>query len=80
MTKKVLITGISGQDGSYLAELLLKKDYKVYGLIRRFAIYPESMKNIKGIKDKIELVFGSLETDGRLSVLLTILNQTRFIT
>lgn len=66
MTKKVLITGISGQDGSYLAELLLKKDYKVYGLIRRSAIYPESMKNIKGIKDKIELVFGSLETDGHL--------------
>src|SRR5476651_1532908 len=35
MTKKALITGITGQDGSYLAELLLKKDYEVYGVIRR---------------------------------------------
>ena len=34
-TKSALITGITGQDGSYLAELLLEKEYKVYGLIRR---------------------------------------------
>jgi nucleoside-diphosphate-sugar epimerase len=33
--KKALITGITGQDGSYLAELLLKKGYEVYGIIRR---------------------------------------------
>ena len=33
--KKALITGITGQDGSYLAELLLDKDYEVYGVIRR---------------------------------------------
>ena len=37
MTKKALITGITGQDGSYLAEFLLKKIYKVHGLIRRVA-------------------------------------------
>jgi GDPmannose 4,6-dehydratase len=36
--KKALITGISGQDGSYLAELLLEKDYEVYGLIRRHSL------------------------------------------
>ena len=35
MSKTALITGITGQDGSYLTELLLKKGYKVYGLIRR---------------------------------------------
>jgi GDPmannose 4,6-dehydratase len=35
MTKKALITGITGQDGSYLAELLLTKGYEVYGVIRR---------------------------------------------
>ena len=35
MTKKALITGITGQDGSYLAELLLHKGYEVHGLIRR---------------------------------------------
>ena len=35
MTKKALITGITGQDGSYLAELLLDKGYEVHGLMRR---------------------------------------------
>ena len=35
MSKVAIITGITGQDGSYLAELLLKKKYKVHGLIRR---------------------------------------------
>ena len=35
MAKKALITGITGQDGSYLAELLLSKGYEVYGMIRR---------------------------------------------
>jgi len=35
MGKRALITGITGQDGSYLAELLLSKDYTVYGLVRR---------------------------------------------
>lgn len=36
--KKALITGIAGQDGSYLAELLLEKGYEVHGLVRRIAI------------------------------------------
>ena len=38
MKKRALITGISGQDGSYLAELLLEKDYEVYGLLRRNSV------------------------------------------
>ena len=38
MTKKALITGITGQDGSYLAEFLLEKDYEVHGIVRRVAI------------------------------------------
>ena len=38
MKKKALITGITGQDGSYLAEFLLKKNYQVYGLVRRVAL------------------------------------------
>ena len=36
--KKAFITGINGQDGSYLAEYLLDKDYKVYGIVRRNSI------------------------------------------
>jgi len=38
MAKKVLITGIAGQDGSYLADLLLAKGYEVHGIVRRIAI------------------------------------------
>jgi GDPmannose 4,6-dehydratase len=40
--KKVLITGITGQDGSYLAELLLKKNYQVHGIVRRVALEDET--------------------------------------
>ena len=42
--KKALITGITGQDGSYLAELLLEKGYEVYGLERRKALEDQSVK------------------------------------
>src|SRR3989344_4214201 len=39
-SKKVLITGVTGQDGSYLAELLLKKGYEVHGIMRRSSTFP----------------------------------------
>ena len=39
MKKKALITGITGQDGSYLAELLLEKDYEVHGVVRRSSTF-----------------------------------------
>ena len=42
MKKSALITGITGQDGSYLAEFLLKKGYKVHGVVRRVAAEDES--------------------------------------
>ena len=65
--KKALITGINGQDGSYLAELLLEKNYEVYGIVRRESIENvEKLKNLKNIKDKIHLVTCSL--DNALSV------------
>ncbi len=56
--KRALITGITGQDGSYLAELLLKKGYKVYGLVRRLST--PNIENIKHIVDDIELLSGDL--------------------
>lgn len=58
MKKKALITGITGQDGSYLAELLLSKGYTVYGLVRRLST--PNIENIKHIVDKIELLSGDL--------------------
>ncbi len=56
--KKALITGITGQDGSYLAELLLDKDYEVHGIIRRSFVSTTS--RIDPILDKIKLHDGDL--------------------
>lgn len=50
---KALITGITGQDGSYLAEFLLEKGYKVYGMVRRAST--ENFERINHIRDKIQL-------------------------
>ncbi|MCS7230985.1 MAG: GDP-mannose 4,6-dehydratase [Elusimicrobiota bacterium] len=62
--KKALITGITGQDGSYLAEFLLTKGYEVHGIVRRVALEdPEHrLWRIKHIKDKLILHCGSLES------------------
>lgn len=62
--KKVLITGITGQDGSYLAEFLLEKGYEVHGMVRRVALEdPEHrLWRIKHIFDKIKLHSASLES------------------
>lgn len=56
--KKALITGITGQDGSYLAELLLEKNYDVYGITRRTST--QNYDRIKNIVDDITLVPGDL--------------------
>ncbi len=58
MKKKALILGITGQDGSYLAELLLQKGYEVHGMYRRSAT--GNLKNINHILDKIKLHKGDL--------------------
>jgi GDPmannose 4,6-dehydratase len=56
--KSALITGITGQDGSYLAELLLKKEYKVFGLRRRTST--PNYENVEHIKDNIIWIDGDL--------------------
>jgi GDPmannose 4,6-dehydratase len=62
--RKALITGITGQDGSYLAELLLEKGYEVHGIIRRVAVEDPDHRlwRIKHILDKIILHAGSLDS------------------
>ena len=62
--KNALITGLTGQDGSYLAELLLEKGYKVYGLRRRTSV-PIS-ENVLHIEDEIEWISGDLLDPGSL--------------
>ena len=58
MTKTALITGVTGQDGSYLAELLLSKGYRVVGMTRRSST--NSMDRIEHLLDRIELVQGDV--------------------
>jgi GDPmannose 4,6-dehydratase len=58
MTKRALITGITGQDGSYLAELLLSKGYEVYGMVRRTSTV--RYERIRHIQDSIRFVQGDL--------------------
>lgn len=62
--KKALITGITGQDGSYLAEFLLEKGYQVHGLVRRAALEDPQhrLSRINHILDKVTLHAGSLES------------------
>ena len=60
MAKKALITGVTGQDGSYLAELLLEKGYEVYGMIRRSSVdFRERIAHLEG-KPNFHLKFGDL--------------------
>lgn len=70
--KKALITGIAGQDGSYLAELLLAKGYEVHGIVRRTAIEDTAhkLKNISHLVDRIHLHVASL--DNVLSIIKTV--------
>jgi len=62
--KKALITGITGQDGSYLAELLIEKGYEVHGIVRRVAIEDPEYRlwRIRHILDRIVLHAASLES------------------
>ncbi len=68
--KRALITGITGQDGSYLAEHLLKEGYEVWGLIRRTSLEP--MLRIEGLvrPKQIRLVYGNLRDAGTLRAAL----------
>ena len=61
MVKVAFITGITGQDGSYLAELLLEKNYKIYGIQRRTSLFNTS--RIDHIRKKIHMKYGDV-TDG----------------
>lgn len=56
--KKALITGVTGQDGSYLAELLLEKGYEVYGIMRRKSVVDYG--NVEHIKDQIHFIYADM--------------------
>ena len=64
--KKALITGITGQDGSYLAELLINKGYDVYGFMRRSSTEPLMRFQDIAFKRKIQLLYGNVTESGSL--------------
>lgn len=68
--KKALITGVTGQDGSYLAELLLEKGYQVYGIIRRTSNF--NTQRINHIFDKLHLIYGDLLDPGIVQQIIDI--------
>ena len=73
MKKSALITGITGQDGSYLAEFLLKKGYNVHGIVRRVAAEDESHRfwRLRNLKNKIKIHAGSLESYASIINIIT---------
>ena len=71
-TKRALITGITGQDGSYLAELLLSKGYEVHGMVRRSS--EEKFERIQHLHGKIQLHQGDLLDQFSLAALLSQVN------
>lgn len=78
MKKVAFVTGMTGQDGPYLAKLLLEKDYKVYGLVKRYS--NPNFDNIKflGIENNIELVTGDITDDGSMNHLVKSIKPDEF--
>jgi GDPmannose 4,6-dehydratase len=71
MKKKIaFITGIAGQDGSYLAEHLIANDYKVYGIVRRNSVVEHQKNRLSNIDSKLNLEYGDLLNESSLSLLL----------
>jgi GDPmannose 4,6-dehydratase len=68
MTRRALITGITGQDGSYLAELLLEKGYEVFGMVRRSST--ETLDRIEHLRDRVSLFQGDLLDQSSLATVL----------
>ncbi|MBT3416974.1 GDP-mannose 4,6-dehydratase [Candidatus Woesearchaeota archaeon] len=75
MTKTALITGITGQDGSYLAELLLEKGYEVWGIIRRSSNFNTQridhiFKDVHQKENKLQLVYGDLSDASSIGAII----------
>ena len=71
--KKAFITGINGQDGSYLSELLLEKGYDVYGIVRRNSV-PENQSNrLEAFDDRLNIEYGDVLDQSCLSKMLNLI-------
>lgn len=68
---KAFITGISGQDGSYLSEYLLELGYDVYGIVRRNSIAENQQYRLESFKDKIQIFYGDLSDQTSIEKILS---------
>jgi len=71
MSKKALITGISGQDGSYLAEYLISLGYEVHGIVRRNSVAENQQYRVEGIRGNLHIYYGDLLDQTSLEKILT---------
>ena len=72
--KRALITGINGQDGSYLSEYLLDLGYEVHGILKRNSVAENQTVRIDSIFDKVKLYYGDM-TD--ISSLIRVINKSQ---
>ena len=68
--KKAFITGINGQDGSYLSEYLLSLGYEVHGIVRRNSVPEHQQSRIEDIKDRMHVYYGDVLDQTSLQKLL----------
>ena len=80
MSKKALITGVTGQDGAYLSKLLLEKGYKVYGLLARRSSDTQWRLRHLGIENEVDLMEGDLTDLSSLTRLLSAIPRMKFTT
>ena len=70
MKKIAFVTGMTGQDGPYLAKHLLENDYKVYGLVKRYSNPNLTNLNYLGIENAVELITGDVTDDANMNHLI----------
>ena len=78
MKKTAFVTGMTGQDGPYLAKLLLEKDYKVYGLVKRYSNPNLDNLEFLGIENDVELVTGDITDDSCINHLVKTIKPNEF--
>jgi GDPmannose 4,6-dehydratase len=71
MTKRALITGITGQDGSYLSEYLLELGYEVYGMVRRHSVAENQSSRLADIDKRITRIYGDLTDEWSITKILS---------
>lgn len=71
MNKKALITGITGQDGSYLTEYLLELGYDVYGIVRRHSVPENQSSRLEHLHEKITRIYGDLTDEMSVAKIVT---------